>query len=83
MNTALNSPISRERNIAAHAGNTLESQTAYRNWGKKRLKASLIDYIEGLIPPPENNYMYQDKHWVAGYNQAIDDMRAKLKGKEI
>jgi hypothetical protein len=46
-------------------------------------KASLIDYIEGLIPPPENNYMYQDKHWVAGYNQAIDDMRAKLKGKEI
>lgn len=50
---------------------------------RTQFRASLIDYIEGLIPArkdfstdPEDEW--EQSSWV-GYNKAIDDMRAKLK----
>jgi hypothetical protein len=54
---------------------------------KEALKASLIDYIESLIPekytPAEMMAGVDDSaDYREGYNQAIDTMRAKLKGKE-
>jgi hypothetical protein len=48
---------------------------------RAELKASLIDYIEGLVPEKltieMNKYHHQTQ--IDGYNQAVDDMRAKLK----
>jgi hypothetical protein len=82
--------IIKRKSFIAKVGEVVEPA----DWHTKA-KASLIDYIESLIPEKNPHKRTSDAHYydidrpvpeccarVEGYNQAIDDFRTKLNIKE-